>query len=422
VFWAIIGGIGAALLLPGMQSLIHGNFEGPAQKRVYALVGASAAIAAAIGPLVGGLLTTTLSWRVGFAGEAIVIAIVLSGASLVKDVAFTGPRRVDVVGALLSVVGMGGLVLGVLVWQEGGDSVGALLAVGVTGIGTLVYWLLRRRSAGRPTLVDPTLFRSAQFRLGVSGQLLQQITLGGAMIVLPIYFQMVLEYNALEAGLALAPLSLSMFGLSAWAGRHAGRWRSSAMIGLGYVLVASGLVAVVLVVPRADSGWAFALPLVATGSGLGLLVSQLNNYTLAPVSSERVSEASAANSAAGSFGLSLGLALAGAIMLAALSTAFDTEAGSSEVLPPAAQDRVSQALEDDAQVMSNTHLEEELAGQPPEIRDEILRINTDVRPLALQIGLLVPIASALTGLAVSYRMTRLPDVEPSPGIEGVGLA
>src|SRR5688572_26070997 len=94
IFWAIIGGLGASLLLPAMQSLIHGNFEGEAQKRVYALVGAAAAIAAAVGPLIGGFITTYLSWRVAFQLEALVIAIVLSGIRLVRDVPFTGDRRV----------------------------------------------------------------------------------------------------------------------------------------------------------------------------------------------------------------------------------------------------------------------------------------------------------------------------------------
>jgi EmrB/QacA subfamily drug resistance transporter len=419
VFWAIIGGIGAALLLPGMQSLIHGNFSGAAQKRVYAVVGASAAIAAAVGPLVGGFLTTALSWRVGFACEAVIIVVVLSGAGLVKDVPYTGSRRVDVVGALLSVLGMGGLVLGVLVWQEGGEAVGALVAVGVVGLGSLVWWLARRHRAGRVTLVDPTLFRSVHFRLGVSGQMLQQIALGGAMITLPIYFQMVLEYNALLAGLSLAPLSLSMFAVSALAGRGAAHRRAGGVIRLGFLLLAAGLAIVLVVVPRADSGWALALPLVVTGAGLGLLVSQLNNYTLAPVSEQRVSEASAVNSAAGSFGLSFGLAFAGAIMLATLSAAFTSEARSSDVLPESAQDQVARALEDDAQVMSNTHLHEQLAGQPDDIRTEVVRINTDVRPLALQVGLAVPILSALTGLVLSFRMVRLPDLEPASGVEGV---
>src|SRR6201991_3338216 len=131
IFWAILGGIGASLLLPGMQSLIHGNFEGAAQKKVYALVGAAAAIAAAVGPLLGGFITTYLSWRVAFALEAVTIAIVLSGINLVRDVPYTGPREIDLVGAGLSVVGMGGVVLGILVWQEGGEAVGALIVLGV---------------------------------------------------------------------------------------------------------------------------------------------------------------------------------------------------------------------------------------------------------------------------------------------------
>ena len=102
-----------------MQSLIHGNFEGAAQTKAYALVGAAAAIAAAVGPLLGGFITTYLSWRVGFLLGVVIIAIVLSGIGLVRDAPYTGPRAVDVVGAVLSVLGMGGVVLGILVWQEG---------------------------------------------------------------------------------------------------------------------------------------------------------------------------------------------------------------------------------------------------------------------------------------------------------------
>ena len=158
VFWAVIGGIGASLLLPAMQSLIHGNFEGAAQRRVYALVGASAAIAAAVGPLLGGFITTFLSWRVGFLLEVVIIVIVLFGLRLVRDVPYTGPRGIDVVGSLLSIVGMGGLVLGILVWQEGGESVAALLIVGLGALAGLTYWLRRRAAQGKPPLLDPDLF------------------------------------------------------------------------------------------------------------------------------------------------------------------------------------------------------------------------------------------------------------------------
>jgi MFS family permease len=160
IFWAVVGGIGASLLLPSMQSLIHGNFEGAEQTRVYALVGAAAAIAAAVGPLLGGFITTFLSWRVGFALEVVIIAIVLAGIRIVRDVPYTGPRGVDVVGSALSVLGMGGIVLGILVWQEGGESVGALLAIGAIAMGVLVWWLARRKRLGKPTLLDPDLFTS----------------------------------------------------------------------------------------------------------------------------------------------------------------------------------------------------------------------------------------------------------------------
>ena len=364
IFWAVIGGLGASLLLPAMQSLIHGNFHGAEQKRVYALVGASAAIAAAVGPLIGGLITTLLSWRVAFALEAVVIAVVLLGIKLVHDVPYTGSRQVDVVGSLLSVVGMGGIVIGILVWQEGGEAVGALIAVGVFGLGGLGYWLVRRKRNNKAVLLDPGLFSSKPFRIGVSQQLLQQIALGGTMIVLPIYLQMVLGYNALQAGLSIAPLSLSMFAIAMLAGKRSGNRRPASLVMWGFLLLLLGLVILIPIVPRADSGWWLFVPLLIAGCGLGLLVSQLNNYTLSPISDERVSEAAGVNSAAGSFGLSFGLAFAGAIMLAALSLIFTSMAMSSTVLPADEKEQVAAVLEEDAQIMSNMELEELLVGQP----------------------------------------------------------
>jgi MFS family permease len=420
-FWAILGGLGASLLLPAMQSLIHGNFEGAAQKKVYALVGAAAAIAAAVGPLLGGFITTYLSWRVGFLLEAIVIAVVLLGVGRVRDVPYTGSRGVDVVGALLSVLGMGGIVLGILVWQEGGAAVGALIAIGAVAMAGLAYWLVRRRRAQKVTLLDPELFRSKPFRLGVTGQMMQQIALGGAMIALPIFLQMVLEYSAMGTGLSLAPLSLTMFGMAILAGKKAGDRRPSTIIRAGFALLTLGMLVIVPVVPRADSGWYLFVPLVIAGCGFGLLVSQLNNYTLAPISEERISEAAGVNSAAGSFGLSFGLAFAGALMLATLSLLFTNMAQDSSVLPPDDQQRVAEVLEDDAQLMSNTQLEELLAGQPEAIEDEIIRINTDARPRSLQVALLVPLLAGLIGLITAFRMVRLPEPKPSANIEGLTL-
>ena len=270
-----------------------------------------------------------------------VIAVVLANIKLVRDVAYTGPRQVDVVGAVLSVVGMGGVVLGILVWQEGGEAVGALIVAGLVGLAALAYWLLRRKRQGKPTLLDPDLFRFPHFRIGISQQMLQQITLGGAMIVLPIFLQMTLEYNAMEAGLSLAPLSLSMFAVAMLAGRKSGKRRASSVVRAGFALTTLGMVLIIPLVPRADFGWWLIGPLLLAGSGLGLLVSQLNNYTLAPIEEERVSEAAGVNSAAGSFGLSFGLAVAGGLMLAALSFSFNEMTQASSVIPAAQKDQIA---------------------------------------------------------------------------------
>jgi hypothetical protein len=146
-------------------------------------------------------------------------------------------------------------------------------------------------------------------------------------------------------------------------------------------------------------------------------VSQLNNYTLAPIDEERVSEAAGVNSAGGSFGLSFGLAFAGAVMLASLSLAFTHYADQSTTLSSRQQDQVATALDKNAEVMSNTHLAELLKGQPRSVQEEILHINTQARPVALQLALLVPLLAALAGLFVGFRMTRLPDLKPSGAAE-----
>ncbi|PUB26995.1 EmrB/QacA subfamily drug resistance transporter [Promicromonospora sp. AC04] len=421
IFWALVGGLGASLLLPAMQSLIHGNFTGAAQKQAYAMVGAAAAIAAAIGPLLGGFVTTYLSWRVGFGLEALIIAVVLSQIRLVHDVPYTGSRQVDVVGAILSVFGMGGVVLGILVWQEGGEFVGLLMVVGFVALVALARWLVRRVREHRVPLLDPGLFRHPTFTTGVTGQMLQQITLGGAMIALPLFLQMTLEYNALQAGLALTPLSLTMFAAAIVAGRRSGRRRPAAIIRVGFLLASLGIAIIIPFVPRVDSGWYLVLPLAIAGCGLGLLVSQLNNFTLAPVEEERVSEAAGVNSAAGSFGLSFGLAMSGGILLAVLAFSFNQLTEDSSVVPAAEQQQIATALETEAEVMSNTQLAEQITGQPPEVEAEVLAINNEARNRSLQVALLVPLLAGLVGLGTSFRMVRLPDHKPSSSLDGTEL-
>ena len=339
IFWAIVGGLGASLLLPAMQSLIHGNFEGAAQKKVYALVGAAAAIAAAVGPLLGGFITTYLSWRVAFLLEDVIIIVVLIGVRLVKDVPYTGARRVDVVGA-------GPVRRGHGRHRAGHPGV----AGGRRGGRASCSWSAWSRWARWPTGWSDASVRASRrcstlscstsplFRLGISGQMLQQIALGGTMIALPIYLQMVLEYNAMEAGLSMAPLSLSMFAIALLAGKKAGQRRPSGIIRAGFALLLLGTLILIPIVPRADSGWYLLVPLLIAGSRAGpagLPAEQL--HAVADLGGARQRGRRRELGRRARSGLSFGLAFAGAIMLATLSFTFTNMAEASDVLPPDTQ-------------------------------------------------------------------------------------
>ena len=322
---------------------------------------------------------------------------------------------------MLSVVGMGGVVLGILIWQEGGEFVGLTIAIGAIALWALARWLVRRHREGKPTLLDPDLFRLPNFKLGISQQALQNITLGGAMIALPIFLQISLGYDALETGLSIAPLSLTMFAAAILAGKRAGNRRPAAIIRVGFALSTLGMALIVPLVPDVDSGWYLVVPLMLAGAGLGLLVSQLNNYTLAPIDEERISEAAGVNSAAGSFGLSFGLAVAGGVLLAVLSISFTNMTEASAVIPPEQQQQIADQLEEDAEVMSSAQLDQLLADEPEPVREEIISINTDATNRSLQVALLIPVIAGLIGLFNSFRMMRLPEVEPRAEVEGATL-
>ena len=240
IFWAVIGGLGAALLLPAMQSLIHGNFAGAERKQAYALVGAAAAIAAAVGPLLGGFITTFLSWRLGFALEVLIIGAVLCGLRLVHDVPY--PARVAWTSSGRCSRWSGWAAS---CWASSSGrraarrSVPSSSSVWSRSACSPSGWCGVAVVAG-PRCSTPGSSSPRGSASGISAQLLQQTALGGTMIALPIYLQMVLEYSALLAGLSLAPLSLTMFAVALVAGRRAGRRRPATVIRVGFLLLVIG--------------------------------------------------------------------------------------------------------------------------------------------------------------------------------------
>ena len=232
---------------------------------------------------------------------------------------------------------------------------------------------------------------------------------------------MVLGYDALQTGLSLAPLSLTMFAVAILAGRRAGRRRSSIIIRAGFALLALGILTCIPLVPGADSGldhgagshrrrgWARAARLAAQQLHAGPHLAGAHQRGRWGQLGVRVVR------------LSFGLALAGGVMLATLAFSFTNLSEQSLVLSPEEQQQVAAGLDEDAEVMSDQQLAELLVGQPADVQAEMIRINDEARARGLQAALLVPLLAGLLGLATAFRMVRQPDVTPATDIEGVAL-
>ncbi len=415
VFWSVIEGLGAAVLFPTVQALVRTHFEGGDRMKLYALIGSVVGAGAAVGPLVGGFFTTLLTWRLAFAVEVGVVLVVLVQVRHVP--VRTRPqswRQFDLVGALLSVLGLGSVIVGILSGSRPGQSVAwPLLGVGVGLLGLLAWWITRREQSGKVPLVRSALARSATFRSGVVQSLVQQFVVGGSMLITPIYVQMVLEYSALQSGLVVMPLSLSMFVTSNSVPRLRNRFSSRPLLQFGMVTMIAGIAWLTLVLEPGTGALSLVPGLLLMGVGLGFQMSQLNNLILSSVPVEQASEAGGVNTTASQFGISLGTAMAGTVMLFGLTSGFGDLTTESTVLDAVERDAVADALERDARIISNTELEALLDASraDPELQAEIIRINTEARPQALRLALLAPLAAGFLGLLTSTRLPRNPAVD-----------
>ena len=230
--WSILEGIGAALVLPALAALIAGNFAGASRKVAYAVIGGVSGAGIAVGPILGGWATTQLSWRVVFAGEVVLVIFILAMTGKVADAKRSGPKpRLDYLGAILSAVGLGVIVLGTLQsstwgWVVPKDSpitpLGFSLTIWMIVGGAVLLWAFtvwqhHREKTGADPLVHLSLLRILPLRAGLIGLFSQNLILMGVFFVVPLYLQLVLGLNALQTGVKMLPISITMF-LAAAAG------------------------------------------------------------------------------------------------------------------------------------------------------------------------------------------------------------
>ncbi len=363
VGWSLIEGLGAILVIPAIAALTAKTYTGHQRALAYGILGGVSGASAALGPLIGGWMTANFSWRYVFAGETVVVLIVMLFLSRIPAVA-ARKAKMDLVGAFLSAAGLGMAVFGILRssqwgWIAPSASVptinGApltplglspviwLIAGGVVLLGLFVRqerWML---AAGKEPLLDIRLLSIPPMRAGLITFLCQQFIIMSTFFVLPLYLQTVLGYDALQTGIVLLPLSISLFIFALGGARLAGRYspKKIGAVGLGLMLGGEILLIAFTGPDLRSAGFAIALALV--GAGNGLLVSQLGNVIMSSVSSERGGEAGGLQGTAMNLGASLGTALIGSVLIVSLSTGFQQAVLTDPALTSVAPQLIAQS-------------------------------------------------------------------------------
>ncbi|WP_227979438.1 MFS transporter [Nocardia spumae] len=423
VGWSLLEGIGAALIMPAIVSLVAANFPEERRAAAYGLVAAAGAMAVAVGPLVGGAVTTFASWRYVFFGEVVVVVAILLVLRRVADVA-AERVRLDLVGSVLSVLGLGAIVFGVLRSSEwgwvrarpGGTSIAGLSPViwlilaGLLVLYAFLRWQTRLLRSGREPLIDPGLFGNRHLGGGLAMFFAQFAVQAGVFFAVPLFLSVVLELSALETGVRILPLSVAL--VLAAVGipklrpganpRRVVRLGLGAMI-IGIVLLAGGMD------PGANAA-VVAVPMLFMGLGLGALASQLGAVTVSAVPDEQSAEVGGLQNTATNLGASLGTALIGSILIATLTSAVIGGIENNPAVPAEVSQRATTELADGVPFLSTTALRQSLdaAGVAEPTTDEIVAVNADARLEALQVAFAVTALLAVIALFFTGRLPRRP--------------
>ena len=369
--WSILEGLGAALVMPALVALIAGNYEGKDRNVAYAVIGGVAGAGIAIGPILGGWATTELSWRVVFIGEVVLVLAILAMSRLIHDAERPTPiPRLDIVGTILSASGLGLIVLGVLQSSTGGwvkpidspiEPLGFSLTLFVIAFGGVLIWAFvawqrRREAHGLDPLVHLSLLRIPPLRAGLYGLLSQNLILMGIFFTVPLYLQLVLGLDALETGIKMLPVSITMFIASALGARLASRFSIRTIVRAGLWITLAAILVLLATVQPALNDAAFALSMALLGIGMGFLASQLGKVVQASVDVSGRGEAGGLQFTGQQLGSSLGVALIGAVVLSGLTSNFVSNIQESPEISAQISTQVSTSVQDGIDFVSSEQI------------------------------------------------------------------
>jgi MFS family permease len=423
--WSFLEGVGAALILPAIVALVAGNFPTDRRPAAYGVVAAAGAVAVAVGPLIGGFCTTYFSWRWVFAGEVVIVLVILLFTRRIADAPAETRPKLDVVGAALSALALGMIVFGVLrtsEWgwiqpKEGGPSwVGLSPTVWLVLGGVFVLWLFaaweaRRDSRGEEPLVRPGLLRNRQLTGGLTMFFFQFLAQAGLFFVVPLYLSVCLGLSALETGARLLPLSLTLLAAALGIPRFLPNISPRLVVRSGLLAILAGTV-VLLAALDEDAGPEIVfVPMLLIGLGIGALASQLGAVTVSAVPDDQAPEVGGVQNTMTNLGASLGTAVAGSIMIAAVTSAFIANIQESPAIPDQAKQSAQVELAGGVPFISDADLQAALdeAGADPSTSEAALDAYREARITGLSAALAI---LALLMMVALFFVGRIPASQP----------
>lgn len=425
--WSFLEGLGAALILPAIVALVASNFAPERRPAAYGLIAAAAAIAIAVGPLIGGLATTYFSWRWVFAGEVVLVLGILILGRRIADVPPVARKRIDLVGAVLCASGLALFVFGVLRSGEWGflePKAGAPTWFGISPVlwlvcaGALLVWLFLRWEArvedrGGEPLVRPAMLRNRQLTGGLTMFFFQYAVQAGVFFVTPLYLSVALGLSALDTGVRLVPLSVTLLLAAVGIPRLLPRVSPRLVVRAGLLAMLAGTL-VLIGGLDADSGPEIVLvPMLLLGLGMGALASQLGAVTVSAVPTEQSAEVGGVQNTVTNLGASIGTALAGSLLIAALSSAFLTNIAASPAVPESVKSSAEVQLAGGIPFVSDADMQAALdeAALSSSATRAALDANAEARITGLRAGLAILALLALVALFLSGRIPRAPPGE-----------
>jgi MFS family permease len=431
--WSFLEGVGAALILPAIVALVAGNFPQERRPAAYGMVAAAGASAIAVGPLIGGAATTFWTWRLVFVGEVIVVAGILVMTRRMNDAPPGARPRLDLVGAVLSALGLSLMVFAVLkagtwgwiapkadapTWLHMSPVVWLFLA-GIAVMLLFRLWEERMEEAGREPLVTPGLLKNRQLSGGLIMFFFQYLVQMGVFFTVPLYLSIALGLSALETGARLLPLSLTLLAAALGIPRLLPTVSPRRVVQAGILLLLAGTLVLLGGLTPSSGPEVVFVPLLLIGLGIGALASQLGAVTVSALPDERSPEVGGVQNAVTNLGASFGTAVAGSILIAAMTTAFLTHIDNN----PAVRDEVAQKanveLASGIPFLSDADLTSALkdAGLTQQETQAALDANAQARITGLRAALAVLAALALVSLFFTGRIPSRPigsEAEPAP--------